>query len=878
MTVPSHKRFFSLRIVVFLILIMVIVSGIGLYVDNLVRKNRAISGTLKAVGATIDLLHEMEVNYYLLRLGNVDNPTGRLKDFRAQMDQMEQRISSMGAVLKSAEKESGSFRVVESMGPEFRELHDDVDGIENTWRVVRSRLENDWLRIDQLSAEGEQSVQNGFRVIHDRLTIIQAALSRSLSAHLKTIHTTAVVSVFLGLLLIPLFYRITVRPIIQTFRRLDEAETRYRMVFSMFPTGIILLNSRLEIVDANPAALALAGVAEWHQARGVRVEDFVDEAFRPTLRNMVHTIRRQKFLKNQKIPVTTNGGRKRILVFDFICLECHRAEPLILANVMDITEQENIIHRNLDYQIQLEKSLIKHVVEKKESETRYRILFESIKDGILILDKYFRVVHSNPAGTRLLDARPRGKLLGKSMGEFVVDQAKWEAFTVQLRRKRHPVETELEFSRQDGDNFYAFIRGQAFRYPDRKDKNYLILIYDITQRKVHEKERQELQEQLRQAQKMEIVGQLAGGIAHDFNNLLTGIKGFCEFGMMKVPADSKEHLFFQKINIAADRATELTKRLLAFSRQQPLHLKVIDLNEVVQEHIHFIRRVIGEQIELLVNLTEDKTIIRADPVAIDQILTNLTINARDAMPQGGKLIITSSCVQINESYSRVHQWIKPGHYVMITITDTGVGMTREVQQRIFEPFFTTKAVGKGTGLGLSMVYGLIKQQEGFIHVYSEPGKGTTFRIYFPRVDKTPQPLDERLPPEGISGSETILVVEDDDLVRELMVEMLRMYGYRVVEAPNGEQAWKMFQEHQELHVDLIIADTVMPLQGGQWLKEKISRIKPHIPFLLISGYLGKEEQDQLLAQPESEFLSKPFNPIDLVARVRTLLDRSTEKE
>ncbi|NOX38741.1 MAG: PAS domain S-box protein [Calditrichaeota bacterium] len=873
----SNKRFVSIRIVVFLILILVGITGIGLYVENQVRFNRALSQTMDRLGEAIDLLHEIELNYYQLRLDVTPEPAQALQDFRRRIDEFDAIVLEIRQALRSTGQRKGFVSISGQLEQEFQELHDDVHLLETSWETLHDKLVGNWVRVDQLPEVNERVFQQSFQFIHDRLTTINSILSRSLNAHLKKIHTTALFSVLLALILIPLFYRITVRPIVQTYRRLDEAESRYRTIFSMFPNGIILLNSRLEVLDANPAALTMAGVQDFQQIKGMRVDTFVEESFRPLLQNMVNTIRTQKFLKNQRIPVTTRNGRKRLLVFDFIYLESSGPEPMIVANVVDMTEQESIIHRNLDYQIQLEKSLMKQVVEKKESETRYRILFESIKDGILILDKYFRIIHSNPAGTQLLDGSRRKKILGKTIGEFVADADAWEAFASQLRRKRHPVEAELEFVRASGEKFVAFIRGQAFRYPDRKDKNYLILIYDITQRKVHEKERQELQEQLRQAQKMEIVGQLAGGIAHDFNNLLTGIKGFCEFGMMKVPPDSKEYLFFQKINIAADRATELTKRLLAFSRQQPLNMKVVDLNEIVQEHIHFIRRVIGEQIELLVNLTEDKTTIKADPVAIDQILTNLTINARDAMPEGGKLIITTSCVQINEDYSRVHQWIKPGNYVMITVTDTGVGMTKEVQQRIFEPFFTTKEVGKGTGLGLSMVYGLIKQQQGVIHVYSEPGKGTTFRIYFPRVDKTPQPLDEGLPPEGIAGSETILVVEDDDLVRELMVEMLRMYGYRVIEAPNGEAAWNMFQEEKDLKVDLIIADTVMPLQGGQWLRERISNVHPEIPFLLISGYLGKEEQDQLLSQQESEFLSKPFNPVDLVARVRSLLDKARKK-
>ena len=873
----SNKRFVAMRIVVFLIFLLVGITGVGLYIENQVRFNRALSQTLDRLGIAVDLLHEIELDYYRLYLDVAAEPAQALQNFRRRIDALDATVGEIGQALRSTEEWKGFAPVSGQLEQEFQELHDDIHLLETSWKSLYDQLVGNWVRVDRLPEVNKQLVQQRFQLVHDRLITINQVLSRSLNTHLKKIHTTALFSVILALVFIPLFYRITVGPFLQTYRRLDEAESRYRAIFATFPNGIMLLNTRMEVLDANPAALTMAGVQDIQQIKGMQVEALVDEAFRPMLQSMVNTIRTQKFLKNQRIPITPRNGRKRLLVFDFIYLERSGPEPMIVANVVDVTEQENIIHRNLDYQIQLEKSLMKQVVEKKESETRYRILFESIKDGILILDKYFRIVHSNPAGTRLLDGSRHKKMLGKAIGEFVADAEAWKLFAAQLRRKRHPVEAELEFVRASGETFVAFIRGQAFRYPDRKDKNYLILIYDVTQRKMHEKERQELQEQLRQAQKMEIVGQLAGGIAHDFNNLLTGIKGFCEFGMMKVPPDSKEYMFFQKINIAADRATELTKRLLAFSRQQPLNVKVVELNEIVQEHIHFIRRVIGEQIELLVNLTEDQTTIKADPVAIDQILTNLTINARDAMPDGGKLIITTSCVQINEDYSRVHPWIKPGGYVMITVTDTGVGMTKEVQQRIFEPFFTTKEVGKGTGLGLSMVYGLIKQQQGVIHVYSEPGKGTTFRIYFPRVDKTPQPLDEGLPPEGIAGNETILVVEDDDLVRELMVEMLRMYGYRVIEATNGEVAWNMFQKEKDFQVDLIIADTVMPQQGGQWLRERINKIHPEIPFLLISGYLGKEEQDQLLSRQGNEFLSKPFNPMDLVARVRALLDKAHKK-
>ncbi len=396
---------------------------------------------------------------------------------------------------------------------------------------------------------------------------------------------------------------------------------------------------------------------------------------------------------------------------------------------------------------------------------------------------------------------------------------------------------------------------------------------EITERKQAEEKMGSLQEQLRQSQKMEAVGCLAGGIAHDFNNLLTVIHGHCEISLLQLQGNNPLREDIVEIKKAADRAANLTRQLLAFSRRQIMEMKVIDLNSLLRELEKMLRRVMGEDIELVTVLDDHLGKIKMDPGQMEQVVLNLAINARDAMPSGGTFILETTHVHLDEAYVRTHISVEPGHYVMLSVTDTGSGMSPQVKERLFEPFFTTKEKGKGTGLGLSTVYGIMKQSGGNIWVYSEPGHGTTFRIYMPRVDQEADNLSRREDTVSmLYGNETILLAEDEPSVRGLAARVLRNQGYKVLEAVDGGEALQIASRHKE-RIDLLLTDVVMPQMGGKELYDQLKPLRPHIKVLFTSGYTENAIVHQGELAPGVAFLQKPFSPIFLTHKVREILDQ-----
>jgi two-component system cell cycle sensor histidine kinase/response regulator CckA len=392
-------------------------------------------------------------------------------------------------------------------------------------------------------------------------------------------------------------------------------------------------------------------------------------------------------------------------------------------------------------------------------------------------------------------------------------------------------------------------------------------------------ERKRLETQLLQAQKMEAIGRLAGGIAHDFNNLLTAILGYADLMLTDLAAAAPLRQEIQAIQLAGERAAALTRQLLAFSRQQVLQPELLDLNTIVVILSQLLRRLIGEDIELITLLGPDLGWVKADPGQIEQVVLNLAINARDAMPHGGTVTIETANVELDANYARQHVGVKAGSYVLLAISDTGLGMDAETQSRIFEPFFTTKELGKGTGLGLAMVHGIVYQSGGHIGVYSEVGHGTTFKIYLPRAEERetvarPQPARARAP----TGSETILLVEDDPSVRELAHTLLRRYGYAVLEAANGAAALELAQ-HYLGPIDLVITDVVMPggLSGPQLVQQLVAQ-RPRLKVLYMSGYTDNAIVHHGVLDSDLAFLQKPFTPEVLARKVREVLDRAVPGE
>jgi two-component system cell cycle sensor histidine kinase/response regulator CckA len=397
---------------------------------------------------------------------------------------------------------------------------------------------------------------------------------------------------------------------------------------------------------------------------------------------------------------------------------------------------------------------------------------------------------------------------------------------------------------------------------------------DVTALEKAEEEKAALEEQLRQSQRMEAIGRLAGGIAHDFNNLLTVIRGYSQLSLLEIKEGDKLRGNIQEIQKATQRAADLTRQLLAFGRRQIMNMKVIDLNLLIRELDKMLRRIIGEDIELVTILAEDLGRIKADPGQIEQVIINLAVNARDAMSEGGKLTIKTQNVEIDEDYVWAHVGVTSGSYAMLSITDTGCGMTPEVKDHLFEPFFTTKEIGKGTGLGLSTVYGIVKQSRGNIWAYSEPGKGTTFKIYLPRVDEPLKEMSERvLRKESPRGNETILIVEDEEEVRKLTVQILKRQGYTVLEASHGEEAINVAKGHAEEGIDLLLTDVVMPGMSGRELVGSLGFLLPKMKVIYMSGYTDDAIVHHGVLEEGVNYLQKPFTLDSLARKIREVLDQ-----
>ena len=501
----------------------------------------------------------------------------------------------------------------------------------------------------------------------------------------------------------------------------------------------------------------------------------------------------------------------------------------------------------------------------RRSEMNFRSLVSHSPYGICRCDSSGKLLDANPALLAMLGYPSAKDVIGTHLGALYTDSQQWFELADHLRETTPFTGLMVEWMRQDGRSAVVRLSGRAVS-DGAQEKAFELFAEDVTEQRV-------LQQQLLQSQKMEAVGRLAGGIAHDFNNLLMVISGYSEFLLERLGADPTLRTPAQEIANAAARASSLTRQLLAFSRKQMLTPKILDLNGVVTENLKMLTRVIGEDIDLVMVPAVGLGAVRADASQIEQVIMNLAVNARDAMPSGGKLTIETANESLDESYARFHAPLKPGSYVTISVSDTGAGMDSETQSHIFEPFFTTKGP-KGTGLGLSTVYGIVKQSGGYIWVSSEPNKGTTFKIYLPRVSETPESLAQVAAPEqpeSVPGSETILVVEDEVNLRYLARQFLEKQGYRVIEAADGAAAMQIAVAHEGI-IHLLLTDVIMPGMNGRELAQRILEIRPNTKVLYMSGYTENVIGRNGTLDAGIRLLQKPFTLRDLKNTVREVLN------
>lgn len=625
-----------------------------------------------------------------------------------------------------------------------------------------------------------------------------------------------------------------------TQESLRESEDRYRDLVESSLDLICTHDLEGNILSANRGATSLLGYSlEVLLKKNLR--DILAPKFREDFGKYLETTR-SKGVTTGMMVVQTITGENRVVEYRNTLRAEGLSSPVVRSVAHDVTERMTV-----------ERAL-------KRSEAQWRALFDNTLDAALIADDSGIYVEANPAASVLLDV-PIEKILGRTIKDFTDESyhkeamTMWDTFLAQGQMKG-----VIQILRPDGIRLEVDFAAKSNYTPGR----HLSVLRDLTEQKT-------LEAQFRQAQKMEAVGHLAGGVAHDFNNLLTAIIGYCDLSLRRLTPNDFVHRNIEEVKKAGERAAGLTRQLLAFSRKQILQPKVLDINEVVADTIKLLSRLIGENVQLVTTLDHALGLVKADPGQMEQVLINLIVNARDSMPQGGTVTIETSNVTMDAEVAEKYVSVQPGLHIKLNVSDTGCGMDSETQAHIFEPFFTTKEVGKGTGLGLSTVYGIIKQSGGYITVQSEKGQGTTFSVYLPRVDASVETIASPVV-EIPRGTETILIVEDEVLVRDMTRLILEQVGFTVFVVSDGNEALKLFEENPQ-PVHLILSDVVMPGMSGQQLADKVKMLRPSIRILFMSGYTDDAIVHHGVLEEGTPFLEKPFTPDNLVRKVREVLDK-----
>ena len=539
-------------------------------------------------------------------------------------------------------------------------------------------------------------------------------------------------------------------------------------------------------------------------------------------------------------------------------------ENLIREEEEFLKRYSNIVAAKLEEKVrELEKA--KAVI--LESEQYYKNLFSSINDAILTADTERKIMSANQPALKNLFGSELEEVIGRNSPFLYPDDDNYELIgkkILEMCSQNIRVSVEAKCVNKNGKIFIAEISLQMLKDTRGRYVGYIGMIKDITERK-------KLEEQYLHAQKMETIGLLASGIAHDFNNILSIIIGFAHLTLMDLSKNESLRQNLENLLEAADRATYLTKDLLLFSRKQVCEKHPVDLNRVILNLENFLKRIMGADIDYKTAPCNSSLNIFADSHQIEQVFMNFSTNARDAMPEGGVYTVKTERIFMDESFVLSHGFGKKGEYALLSVSDTGCGMNEEIRRQIFDPFFTTKPVGKGTGLGLSVVFGIIKQHEGFIDVESEPGKGSIFKIYLPLIETAGEEIREQEENIPAHGTETILLAEDNDALRRLFFSILSKFGYKIIEAVNGRDAVRKFEDHKD-SIQLLLFDLVMPGMGGKEACDQIKKLNPEMKVIFISGYTPEIIQ-QKISFDGSVLVYKPVSPFSLLRQVRTVLDK-----
>ncbi len=626
--------------------------------------------------------------------------------------------------------------------------------------------------------------------------------------------------------------------------RLRASEAGYRRLFERNLAGVFRSTPAGRLLDCNDAFARILGYASRHDLLDHNaLKLYAHPEDRPRL---LDQLRDRGHLANYELCLSRNDGTP-VWILENVSLLEDAGQPVLEGTIVDITERKRI-----------EETLT-------ASEAKYRTLIENLEQCIFLKDRSLRFVAANRPFCRAAGC-PEAELIGKNDFDFfpahLAEKYRADDLVVLTEGRR----LDLEEQNQQAGKLRTV---RVIKTPVKDERGAVVgvlgIFWDVT-------EQLSLEAQLRQAQKMEAIGQLAGGIAHDFNNLLTVMLGNVSFALDRLGPGNASHELLHNAQLAGLRAADLTQRLLGFSRRTMLRPQPLNLNQAVEETVRFLRRTLDPRLQLDLRLADDLGLVLADPGQINQVLMNLALNARDAMPQGGQLIFETTHFTPDADYRRLNLEARPGEFVRLSVRDTGTGMSAEIRQRIFEPFFTTKETGKGTGLGLAMVFGIIEQHQGWITCDSSPGQGTRFDLFLPRLLQAPIPAPLYAAPVLVTGQGTILLVDDEPLVRNLGKRILESCGYTVRAAEDGAQALEVYREQKD-HIDLIILDGTMPQLSGRDTLLRLRELNPRVRVLFSSGYAAEHHQLADIPQVVA-YLNKPYRMDELAAKVRDILEKT----